>query len=844
MSDRDESTTKRPRLRTSGDLAGMLNRRVVQARLSLAWEAVWPAVWPALGIAGVFAGIALLDGFAYVPGWFHAVLLVSALGAFGYALYSGVRTLVWPNHRDAVRRIEQASGLEHRPLEALQDKLPEGTTDPASLALWQAHQRQMADRIRALKVGAPSPGLAARDPWAVRAGVALLLFIGVVVAGPDAGDRLERAMVPSFGDAKGSQTAKLELWLTPPEYTRLPPIFPIQIARDHAKALELAAANARSDLKDAPKPAELEIEIPEGSVLTAIVSGGRGEAALEIDGRKTPFEALDRVNRKLQQPIGAGGRLSVVHDGKVLGSWKLRTRPDAAPEIAFDGAPAATKRGTLRMAYTGSDDYGITEIRGEMRRTYERGEVIGKEVSGFELPAPSLNARKVKEATFQEIAAHPWAGLPVVIRLAAKDAKGQESFSEEIKMVLPERVFNHPVAKEIIVERRRLTTQPERRGEIIDRLNEIAGDTAAYKDDTVVFLGLVLSRSRLFHENRDTAISPVRNLLWDTALRVEDGQLSHAERELARAQEELMKALARNAPDAELERLMRELQNAMNRFMQELAKKIQNTPNAEQAMPFDPTARILQSTDLQKMLEQIRKMMRAGARDAARQMLSQLRNMLESLRNARIMRANPNARRGNQAMRQLQEMIRRQNELMDKTFRQSQGRPGGESQMQQGAEQQRALREMLKKFEQMMKGMMPGDSKGMRSLGQAGRAMEGAAKSLGEGQPGPAVGQQGEALEALRRAGRGMMQQMMNRFARGSGIGMGQQFNPLNSMRDPLGRDWQDEEGGMDTRRVTIPDQGAVERAQEIMDELRKRAGQRYRTPIELDYINRLLQRF
>tara|TARA_R110000868_G_scaffold36962_2_gene130706 strand:+ start:19222 stop:21756 length:2535 start_codon:yes stop_codon:yes gene_type:complete len=844
MSDRGKTSTRGPRRRFSGDFSDALTRRIVQARLSLAWEAIWPAVWPALGVAGVFVGIALLDGFAYLPGWLHAIVLASALGLFGYALYAGVGALVWPNRRDAVRRIERASGLEHRPLEALQDKLPEGTTDPASLALWQAHQRQMAERIRSLKVGAPSPGLPARDPWAVRAGVGLLLVIGMVVAGSDAGDRLGRAMVPSFGDVDRAQTAKLEIWVTPPEYTRLPPIFPVQIARDHAKALEQAAANAKAENTEVPTAAELEIEIPEGSILTAIVSGGDGKAILDRDGEKTPFEALDRVNRKLQQPVTAGGRLSVVHDGKILGTWKLRTRPDTAPEIAFDGTPTATERGTLRMAYTGTDDYGITEIRGEMRRTYERGEVIGKEVSGFELPTPSQNAREIKEATFQEIAPHPWAGLPVVIRLAAKDAKGQESFSEEIKMVLPERTFNNPVAKEIIAERRRLTIEPERRGEIIDRINEIASDTAAFKDDTVVFLGLVLSRSRLFHENRDSAIPPVRELLWDTALRVEDGQLSHAERELARAQEELMKALARNAPDDELERLMRELQNAMNKFMQELAKKIQNTPNSEQAMPFDPTARMLQSTDLQKMLEQIRQMMRAGARDAARQMLSQLRNMLENLRNARVMKANPNAQRGNQAMRQLQEMIRRQNELMDKTFRQSQGRPGGENQMQQGAQQQRALREMLKKFQQMMKGMMPGDSPGMRSLGQAGRAMDGAAKSLGEGQPGPAVGQQGQALEALRRAGRGMMQQMMGRFARGSGVGMGQQFDPLGTMRDPLGRDWQDEEGGMDTRRVTIPDQGAVERAQEIMDELRKRAGQRFRTPVELDYINRLLQRF
>jgi hypothetical protein len=429
---------------------------------------------------------------------------------------------------------------------------------------------------------------------------------------------------------------------------------------------------------------------------------------------------------------------------RFLGSWTLRTRADTPPQIAFDGEPAATERGTLRIAYTGSDDYGITEIRGEMRRTYERGEVVGKEVSRFELPAPSLNAKEVKEATFQEIAPHPWAGLPVVIRLAAKDAAGQEGLSDEIKLVLPERKFNNPVAKEIIAERRRLTTQPERRDEIIDRINDIASDTQSFKDDTVVFLGLVMSRSRLFHEEEDSAIPPVRELLWDTALRVEDGQLSHAERELARAQDALMKALARNAPDAELERLMRELQNAMNRFMQEMAKKLQNNPNSEQVMPFDPTARIMQSSDIQRMMDQIRELMKAGSREAARQMLSQLRNMMESLRNARMMQSNPNAQRGNQAMRQLQEMIRRQNELMDKTFRQSQGRNPGQNQMQQGAQQQRDLREMLKQFEQMMKGMMPGDSKGMRALGQAGREMEGAAKSLGQGQPGQAVGQQGQ----------------------------------------------------------------------------------------------------
>jgi uncharacterized protein (TIGR02302 family) len=843
MGDRERTSSSQAR-----GLARRVSRLLFGARLSLAWESVWPAIWPAVGTAGAFAALALLDVFAWLPAWLHVLLLAGFAAGFGYALWRAVRAVALPTRQQALHRIELASGLDHRPLEALQDRLPDGVTDPTARALWEAHQRQMAERIRRLRVGMPEPGLARRDPLAVRFAVLLLLIVGVVAAGPEATERLGRAFVPEFGAAGKTQEARLEIWITPPEYTRLPPIFPVQIAQERAEAARAAAAAQAGQTQPAAAPqtpAEHVIQVPAGSVLTATVSGGKGDAVLDLGGSKTPFEALDTVNRRVQVPVVSGGTLVVSQGTGVLGAWKVAIKADAAPTVAFDGEPAATQRGTLRLGYKGSDDYGIVEIKGEMRRTYERGELVGKEVSTFELPVPSLNAREVKEATFQEVASHPWAGLPVVIRLIAKDAAGQAGMSDEVRMILPEREFRNPVAKKIISERRRLTTQPERRAEIVDGLNEIAGEPEAFKNDTVVFLGLVMARSRLFHEKSDDAIPPVRDLLWDTALRVEDGQLSHAERELVRAQEALTEALSRNASDEELERLMRELQTAFEQYMRELAKKLAETPQTEQAQQFDPTQRILDTADMQRMMEQIRQMMRSGARDAARQMLSQLRNMLEALRNARVMQANPNAQRGNQAMRQLQEMIRRQSELMDRTFRQSQQGQQGQQRQQgmDGAAQQRALRDMLRQFQQMMQGMMPGNNPAGQALDQAGRSMEDAANALGQGQPGQAVGPQGDALEALQRAGRGMMQQMMNEFARGSGIGLDRQFNPLRTMRDPLGREWQGEDG-TDTRRVTIPEQGAVERAQEILEELRKRAGQRHRPQIELDYINRLLQRF
>ena len=47
-----------------------------------------------------------------------------------------------------------------------------------------------------------------------------------------------------------------------------------------------------------------------------------------------------------------------------------------------------------------------------------------------------------------------------------------------------------------------------------------------------------------------------------------------------------------------------------------------------------------------------------------------------------------------------------------------------------------------------------------------------------------------------------------------------------------------------DSSDVEIPDEADVQRAQKVLDELRRRSGQMNRPRIELDYINRLLQRF
>jgi hypothetical protein len=60
---------------------------------------------------------------------------------------------------------------------------------------------------------------------------------------------------------------------------------------------------------------------------------------------------------------------------------------------------------------------------------------------------------------------------------------------------------------------------------------------------------------------------------------------------------------------------------------------------------------------------------------------------------------------------------------------------------------------------------------------------------------------------------------------------------------DPLGRPL-DQNGSMAGGIVKLPDQSDLARAREILEELRRRAGEASRAQQELEYIERLLKQF
>ena len=804
-----------------------------RARAAVLWERVWPLVLPVFAVLGSFLAVALADLLPRLPGWLHVLVLASFAAALAWTVRHAFRGFRPVTDRVARHRLEVDNGLRHRPLTALVDHLASGAEDPRALVLWHAHLTRMAFSARKLRIRLPAPGVAGRDIYGLRAVVLLLLVVTFIAGHGDVAGRLGGALVPKFRSATEGPVG-VDVWITPPAYTRLAPMFLDQEATSPAGPLR----------------------VPTGSAVLAQVSGVEAAPRLKVGAQETAFTAIGSTSgpgtHRVESVIDQGTRLAVEHDGRELAAWPMEVIPDSPPRVSFAAPPAPTRRSHLRLEYEAVDDYGLASVVVEIRRADGRNVPGGEDTVRLELPLAALGAPSAKGRSVRDLTPHPWAGLPVLIRLVATDGRDQTGTSEDVGIVLPERVFNHPVARAIIEQRKKLSSpSPEVRARVTVALNAIAGRPDLFDHDTVVFLALSVAQSRLMRDERAQAIPSVQRLLWDTALRIEDGEISIAERRLMRAQERLMQALRDGVENPELERLMDELQRAMEEYMEALAEQFLRQGAFD--LPMLPDMEIIARDDLQQLIDRARELARMGNMDAARRMLSELRRMLENLR-AGIRPGGPSRdmARVQEMMNMLRDLIQRQQNLLDRTFRRAErqaeaGRPGEESTGEGGSEAKeqealrRALGELMLKLDEVLGGI-PG------AMGKAERAMRDAVEALDADRPGAAVPHQTEALEQLRQGAEGAMEQL----ARGMGgffvMGPGQRM-PLGTNRrfperDPFGRVPDGNFGTAIDGDVKVPDKMEMRRAREILQELRRRAGQRQRPKPEREYIERLLRQF
>ncbi|ABS63218.1 conserved hypothetical protein [Parvibaculum lavamentivorans DS-1] len=812
-------------------LPARVERRVRVSRALLVLEALLPALWPATGVAGFFIALALFGLFSGLSPLPHWLLLAVFGAAIVWLLWRGFRDFHWPSRDEALRHLEKSSGLPHAPLSAYEDVAAENTGDPA---LWAAHRRWIADRLKRLRLGLPASLLAARDPFALRAIVLLLLVVGVAGTGPGHLDRIADALVPG---ASGARAASIEAWVTPPGYTGKPPVYLERRADTEAMA---------------------SLTVPEGATLSLRVHGLKNAPLLESHGderaKPQPLNTVSDGNYAIDAPLTESADVALTEGGRMIRAWHIEVTPDKAPQIAFAGPLEQSASNALRLVYKVTDDYGVVSAEARIALTRKekpdapKMDVPQPRVTApdVKLTLPSARPREAEGATYAELTAHPWAGLPVTITLAATDDKEQTGLSEPLHIVLPARQFTDPLARAIIEQRRRLALDPRSGASVARFIDNFTQDADRYIEDKSVFLSLRAAYWRLTEARRDTDLTGIYDLLWSIALRIEDGDLSLAERDLRDARKALADALAEGAGNDEIAKLMNDLKSAFDRYMQALAAQQGEMPMMSE-MP-DGNAQTIDRGELEDMMNAIAELAQNGAREQASAMLEQLQNILENLQvpqqNAQM---SPGDRAMSEAIDEMGQLIGKQRELMDRTFREMErqradgdqgtplGMPDGRQQpsLDGLAAEQHALSEQLN---DILSKLGEAGAEAPDALAEAGNSMKSAEDRLGDGRADRATGSQGQAIERMQAGAQALADKLMEGKG-GRGRGQGQ------AGTDPFGRPMP-QSGTASGNEVTVPDKIDMQRARQILEELRKRAAELGRPQIELDYLDRLLQRF
>ena len=833
-----------------------LSQALQRARYAIAWERSWPHLARLLSVAGLFLALSWAGLWLAVPFIARAI----GLGLFAILVLWALFPLVkfrWPSREEGLSRLDHGSGIRHRPATALTDTL--ATQDPVALALWRAQRERTLASIKRIRAGLPSPRLVIHDPWALRALVAVLMVAAYVAAGDERTMRVAAAF--DWNGVLAPANIRVDAWVTPPLYTGRPPII-------------LSAANKEA----AALPSGGPLPVPSGSTLIVRSSGGTldvvtGGGVTEV---APATEAPKGTNERHFTITGEGSAHVRAPSGQP--QWRFSATPDRAPSIALAKDPERQARGSLQMSYKLEDDYGVTEAQAHfVARPGEaqKGTAAPRPLFDppqFPLVLPNARTRNGVGQTVKDLTEDPYAGADVTLTLTAKDEAGNEGKSEPFDMRLPERLFTKPLARALIEQRRILALDANQNAQVYTALDALMIAPEVFTPEVGHYLGLYSVARQLEAARTDEALREVVASLWSLAVTIEDGDITDVDKALRAAQDALKQALENGASDEEIKKLTENLRAALDNFIRQLAEQMMKNPQ-QLARPLDPNTKMLSQQDLKNMIDRMERLSRSGDKDAAKQLLDQLQQMLENLQMAQPGQSGDGDME--QALNELNDMIRKQQQLRDKTFKQGQDSRRDRSRGKQGDEgmgdlqqDQQGLRDRLKRLQQELakRGLGQPGQKGQKGqqgqqgeqgqgdqgdqaddedgLGQADSAMGDAGGKLGDGNADGAVDAEGKALEGLQKGRQSLADAMQQGDGDGPGDGPGNHAGRQQSggnQTDPLGRPLHGREFG-DDMTVKIPGEIDVQKVRRILEELRRRLADPARPQIELDYIERLLK--
>lgn len=881
------------------DALALLNRRMRHARRVLIAERWLAALLPVILAVAVWAGV-VMAGLTSAGG----PILRSALHACGFlltlwAIARAVRLRQRTGEADARRRVAETAGVTPGAYQALDDQ--PAKLDPAALALWRAEQDRASARVAAAPWAKFRPNIATTDRLRLRYVAAPAVLAGALLGGAQAPQRLADAVFPDPGPLLGDRPVAVEAWLTPADYTGAAPI---ALSDRLGARVETPPSVSVTVRATGPRGAPLLVyESNEGrqAMRFARAADGAYEARMTLNGRgrlrvvrywhdkaswriaPAPDNA-PRVAFRAAPNVLPGERVSLAwsaEDDFGVRRMVLRVRPIDPPRGVRRDPDIDTALDAVRGDPRRSDDRQALELA---RHPYAGMEVEARLVAIDALGQEGQSA-PVRLRMPEKLFVQPLARAAIEIRreilLERRPYRGE--YHQRAQSVrTPAADGSAPPAFFRLVRPRgdaRLSRAPDGVHRALDLIGIVTQQPEdGYFRDLAVYLGFQHARAALESARNSTETGRAAEALWRTAWRAEYGGAVDARRALELAQEDLSQSMDEAGADRTeaVQRAVEALREATQAYLQSLvAEAARRGDQRAQDDAVEQTE--VTENDIDSLLAQVERLAQEGRVEEAERMLQDLTQMLANL-DVRLEETPPpqesaeqdqppppeeedqqNAENESgaeqQAEQQAQESMEALNETMDaqralrdETRRQQDQPPeGGAEQGQEGgagggsengeglAEMQSAVRDQLQAARSI--GAEAG-AEGSESLSQAEQAMRRAENALQRGDFAEASRAQNEAMRRLRSGADQLASSLQAGANAQRAPGEGDRGG---GPRDPLGRQVLGSGDDGSTRVPTAAERG---RAQEIVEEIRRRARDARRSEAERAYLRRLLERF
>jgi|GEM_PF-6788832 len=779
----------------------------ILSAISLILERLWNVFWDSILLILLFMGLSLLEIPQSLPDIFNLLFITVfiALIAFRITLKLGKMRRISIN--EIKRKIEHSSNIKHRPLDAIIDHpLQQGLENTS---VWKKHLANAQSKIKSLKSYMPRFTVAREDVNYTRYIVPAFLLLTMALTPFDYWlSNLQSGITPKLQlSALTSQKKTLEVWITPPAYTKAQASFII---------------SSKYSLQNGK-----EIKAVKGSVLKARASGYFISPYIMYNGKVYNVGQSDTDKNILSINLEKDGDVKLFSISSPSSNWPLKVVEDKAPEVSINklsnSALAATK-----IEYEVNEDYGIQEIEAffkladapENKVTYK-----------FTL---NYDAQTTAQTHIEDLSSSIWAGKEVDLFIKVKDTFNHVVESKTSRFILPERQFKNSIARRIIEARKMVMTEEYIDNKVItqeiaENLADIAIHPHLYKWNIVSFMALnsAIRRIVVYKDKSSNIIQ----LLWDVALQLEDGGVSTAQRKLYQSLQKMQNSIAQdNLSDQEKQAMVQEVQKAIMEYLQNLANEMNDRFRQGKGIPSLPdklAEKLKNSVDMKTLLKKMQEMAQTSSYKSLAEMAKALQKNIENFDISKMEEMQKNTAEAIQSVKDLEEITKKQQLLLDET-----NKVKDQKSVQDLPPKQLAIKKQLSDVTEKLSSLLPEIP---QSLATAYNEMSQSAENLQKAFAKSAALHQEASLKELQNA----MDKTTDKLAEGfqnslMSFGFMPEGNNYGENYDPLGRK-------LDTEEVKIPGQSELRTIKQIIEELRKRSNDSKRKDLEREYLERLI---